>query len=334
MEVWTVTDRPAAAACPDCGTVSSRLHETVVTRPRDVRRAGDPVDLRWVKRRWKCAAEACTRGTFTEWLPAVPPRCRITRRRLRSRPQTTMTRQQVHDLIEECADIAADLRDGDPADMASAYRKLGLRLTYHPERQLVSAAACPKSANIGKWFVSEGGLEHTNAGNIPGSGKSCRQNTGPLAGGVNPVTGKLSWTCTCDIRASAEARGFAGGPPSRRLSHRPPAWPRSAAPAGPGPACSRRVAGRPGAGSPSVIEGAARQTRYQPICVAACWLDEPPDITPNRVICVRLRHSRTRETSTLALAIVDSGWSRWQSVRVLYSPASARRRLNGLPTGP
>jgi hypothetical protein len=33
----------------------------------------------------------------------------------------------------------------------------------------------------------------------------------------------------------------------------------------PGPACSRRVAGRPGAGSPSVIEGAARQTRYPPL---------------------------------------------------------------------
>jgi hypothetical protein len=52
----------------------------VMTRPRDVRRAGDPVDLRWVKRRWKCAAEACGRKTFTEWLPAVPPRCRITGR--------------------------------------------------------------------------------------------------------------------------------------------------------------------------------------------------------------------------------------------------------------
>ena len=34
--------------------------------------------------------------------------------------------------------------------------------------------------------VSEGGLEHANAGNLPGSGKSCGQNTGPLAGGVNP----------------------------------------------------------------------------------------------------------------------------------------------------
>ena len=49
IEVWAVTDREAAAACPDCGTVSDRVHEMVVTRPRDVRRAGDAVDLRGVK---------------------------------------------------------------------------------------------------------------------------------------------------------------------------------------------------------------------------------------------------------------------------------------------
>ena len=80
LEVWAVTDWPAAAACPDCGTVSSRAHERVVTRPRDVRRAGDPVGLRWVKRRWKCPEEGCDRKTFTERLPQVPPRCRITAR--------------------------------------------------------------------------------------------------------------------------------------------------------------------------------------------------------------------------------------------------------------
>jgi transposase len=80
VEVWAVTDYPAAAACPGCGTVSSRVHETVLTRPKDVRRAGDPVDLRWVKRRWKCQDEGCKRKTFTEHLPAVPPRCRVTGR--------------------------------------------------------------------------------------------------------------------------------------------------------------------------------------------------------------------------------------------------------------
>ena len=34
--------------------ISSRVHETVLARPRDVRRAADPVDLRWVKVRRKC----------------------------------------------------------------------------------------------------------------------------------------------------------------------------------------------------------------------------------------------------------------------------------------
>jgi transposase len=80
VEIWAVTDYPAAAACPGCATVSDRVHETVVTRPRDVRRAGDPVDLRWVKVRRKCGNPACPRKTFTEWVPALPPRCRITAR--------------------------------------------------------------------------------------------------------------------------------------------------------------------------------------------------------------------------------------------------------------
>jgi site-specific DNA recombinase len=73
--------------------------------------------------------------------------------------KTTMTRQQIQALIEQCADIAAGLQNAEPGDMAQTYRKLGLKLTYHPERQLVRAAACPRPGNIGKWSVSEGGLE-------------------------------------------------------------------------------------------------------------------------------------------------------------------------------
>jgi len=80
IEVWAVTGYEAARACPECGTVSDRVHERVVTRPRDVRRAGDAVDLRWVKVRRKCGNQECSRKTFTEWVPAVPPRCRITAR--------------------------------------------------------------------------------------------------------------------------------------------------------------------------------------------------------------------------------------------------------------
>jgi transposase len=80
LEVWAVTDYPAAAACPDCGMISARRHDTVLARPRDVRRAGDRVAVWWVKCRWKCGEPGCGRKTFTEWLPQVPPRCRLTAR--------------------------------------------------------------------------------------------------------------------------------------------------------------------------------------------------------------------------------------------------------------
>jgi transposase len=75
--IWAVAGCEGAAACPDCGTVSARVHDTVVTCPKDVRRAGDPVQLNWVKRRLKCVNAACGRVTFTERVPGVPPGCRV-----------------------------------------------------------------------------------------------------------------------------------------------------------------------------------------------------------------------------------------------------------------
>jgi hypothetical protein len=35
LEVWAATDYPAAAACPDCGVVSGRVHERVLARPQN-----------------------------------------------------------------------------------------------------------------------------------------------------------------------------------------------------------------------------------------------------------------------------------------------------------
>ncbi|HEX9041360.1 MAG TPA: ISL3 family transposase [Trebonia sp.] len=100
VEVWAVTDCEGAAACPDCGTVSSRVHDTVVTCPADVRRAGDPVGLYWVKRRLKCGNASCPRRTFTERVPAVPPAARVLPR-----------------LKEQCADEVAG-RGITPAEAA------------------------------------------------------------------------------------------------------------------------------------------------------------------------------------------------------------------------
>ncbi|MGH3301320.1 MAG: ISL3 family transposase [Streptosporangiaceae bacterium] len=40
----------------------------------------DEVAVAWCKRRWKCTSCGCARKTFTESVPAVPPRCRLTSR--------------------------------------------------------------------------------------------------------------------------------------------------------------------------------------------------------------------------------------------------------------
>jgi transposase len=80
VTVWALTDHPGAASCPDCGAVSGRVHEYVLTRPRDLRRGLDEITVAWCKRRWKCASQECARKTFTESLPAIPPRCRLTSR--------------------------------------------------------------------------------------------------------------------------------------------------------------------------------------------------------------------------------------------------------------
>ena len=86
LTVWVVTDHPGAAACPDCGTRSVRVHEQVLARPRDVRRGVDEVRVAWLKRRWKCGNQECGRKTFTESLPGVPPRSRDTPMRRCSAP--------------------------------------------------------------------------------------------------------------------------------------------------------------------------------------------------------------------------------------------------------
>jgi len=78
--VWVVTADPAARVCPVCNTASEHVKEQVMTRPADVAHGGDRVSVVWVKRRWECRVASCPRGTFTESLPAVPPRCRVTSR--------------------------------------------------------------------------------------------------------------------------------------------------------------------------------------------------------------------------------------------------------------
>jgi hypothetical protein len=84
LSVWARVAGQVAgpAAFPACAVISERVHEWVVTRPRDIRPGGREICLFLVKRRLECAEAGCPQGTFTEWAPQVPPRCAITRRLL------------------------------------------------------------------------------------------------------------------------------------------------------------------------------------------------------------------------------------------------------------
>lgn len=75
-----VTVDESAAACPGCGVFSSSVKGWVSTRPRDIPYGEAPIRLRWRKRRWRCRERECARGSFTESLPAVPARARVTTR--------------------------------------------------------------------------------------------------------------------------------------------------------------------------------------------------------------------------------------------------------------
>ncbi len=70
----------AAAACPGCGTPSGAVKGWVTARPADVACGGRAVSLVWFKRRLYCADGSCGVASFTESLPAVPSRCRVTAR--------------------------------------------------------------------------------------------------------------------------------------------------------------------------------------------------------------------------------------------------------------
>lgn len=75
-----VTTCEDARCCPQCGQRSTRSLGLVTTRPRDLPLAGRPTALRWTKRRWTCDNGECPRRSFTESLPAIPPRSRLTTR--------------------------------------------------------------------------------------------------------------------------------------------------------------------------------------------------------------------------------------------------------------
>jgi transposase len=75
-----VTADETASACPSCGVLSVSVKALVCTRPRDIPYGTAGLRLIWHKRRWRCKERLCRRATFTESLPAVRARSRLTTR--------------------------------------------------------------------------------------------------------------------------------------------------------------------------------------------------------------------------------------------------------------
>lgn len=78
--VMLLTDAESARHCPMCGFRSETPHSNVETRPRDLAVAGRRTELTWRKKRWRCMEPSCPKTTFTEAIPQIPPRSRLTGR--------------------------------------------------------------------------------------------------------------------------------------------------------------------------------------------------------------------------------------------------------------
>lgn len=78
--VEVVTSDPCASACPSCGVISTSLKERTTSGVRDVPYGPARVRLVWHKNRWRCREKDCERVSFTESLPAIPARARLTAR--------------------------------------------------------------------------------------------------------------------------------------------------------------------------------------------------------------------------------------------------------------
>ena len=92
--------------CPECGERSTRSKGWVATSPRDVQVGPDRPVLQWRKRKWLCPSAVCDRKVFTEAVPGVPARARVT-----PRAKASMA-TEVLDKDRSVAAVASDYRCG------------------------------------------------------------------------------------------------------------------------------------------------------------------------------------------------------------------------------
>ncbi len=78
--VHVVTTDPDAAFCPLCGVASTSVRQRRMTSPRDLQYGEERLAVRWHKIQYACRETLCKRKAFTEQIPEVPARARVTGR--------------------------------------------------------------------------------------------------------------------------------------------------------------------------------------------------------------------------------------------------------------
>jgi hypothetical protein len=114
----------------------------------------------------------------------------VTRRPDAPRPRPRMTEQEIRAVVDKLADIARILSEADPNDKSEIFRKLGLKLTYHPGRRIVEAKIEP--APLG-FFESVRGRT--------GPMRTCPDESGAIGGGLDAAVDVPPDTWLCDYHA-------------------------------------------------------------------------------------------------------------------------------------
>ena len=76
----TAAANSVEAACPDCGVVSTRVHQRTRQKVKDLGVGGKDIELVIIKPRFLCSEAACARRTFTQVTDQLPFRARCTAR--------------------------------------------------------------------------------------------------------------------------------------------------------------------------------------------------------------------------------------------------------------
>ena len=215
--VHLTTVASSAAGCPVCGVISTSVRQYRTTRPRDLPYGEERLAVRWHKRQYRCREEACPRKAFTESVPEIPARGRLTGRLCRKAAAEVASGRSV-------SAVAAEYRVSWPV-IHRHYPAYADQLLTEPDPPVVlgideTRRGAPKwvhDAETGRWvpFVWNGGNVSIQVSGAPAATKCEPVN------GRTPSPSRTSWRRPS--RPGSISQGSAGQ--SRRAAPRLPRSP-------------------------------------------------------------------------------------------------------------